>query len=304
MLGAAGCFLDRAPLEAPGTQPDSGVRIDAGRADASSMHDAGRDAGARHDAGRDARVDVPPDAGHDSGPPDAGPPPVLPVVDGLLVHFDARDVFGDGSTPPPTPGVWEDLTDDNHATCTNVAYEPDGLGPGRPAIFTNGEAGSRCEFPIPNFDNDLTIVVVLRTSDVRSDSNWYNAPVIVGGDRAGLAQDAALYLSAGRPGFARGGFGLQFHSGTAVSDDAPHLIALVREGDGAITTRIDTGDAQTGTSDSGNIRDPDVWRLASHDDAFAGRFACRYAEVLIYDRALTDGEVILVRDHLRVKWGL
>ena len=79
LAATPGCILDRS-----GT-----ARTDGG---------GGPDAGPGFDAGFDAGSDGGPglDAGFDGGF-DAGTTPTLPIVDGLLVHFDAREVESGGS---------------------------------------------------------------------------------------------------------------------------------------------------------------------------------------------------------------
>lgn len=292
-LGAPGCFLERAALPSDNPQLDAGR--DAGR---DSGTDAGRVDGGPRDAGRDAGSDAGTDAGTDAGPP------VLAVTAGLLMHLDARDVNGDASPPGPLPTGWADLTGPLPASCTAVAFEPDGLGAGRPAMFTDGNVGSRCEFRIPDL-NDVSVFVVLRTSDTRTADDWQQAPVIVGGDRLFTDEDSALYLSIGRPGFARGGAGLGVQSATSIADDAPHFVGVVRTASsGEVRLFVDSGAAETGTSGTGTITSPNVWWLASHETAADGRFAAHYGEVLVYERALSDAEVAQVRDYLQRRWGL
>jgi hypothetical protein len=273
--------------------------------------DAGLDAGERDAGERDAG---PPDAARpptpDSGPPDAGPvdagpPPVLTVTGGLVVHFDAQDVAGDASDPGPAPATWVDLTGGNDAACENVVYDPDGLAVGRPAILTSGEAGSRCEFPIPNFDNAVSIFVVLRTGEPRSTASWHDAPVIVGGNRTGDHEDAAMYMSGGRIGFGRGSAGPQFVTTTTYHDGAPHVAGLVRVSNtGAVRLTVDRALTALGAAETGRIRDPDHWWLASHEIAADGRFAARYAEVLVYSRELSLVEAADVQSYLLRRWGL
>ncbi len=295
-LATNGCFLDRNALTADDLPVDAGQRRDAGR-DSGGPDDAGRLDAGRDGGPQDAGTDAGRDAGRDAGLP------MLAVTAGLVMHLDALDVNGDGSAVPPAPTIWVDLTGTDDASCTSVAFEPDGLAPGRPAMFTDGNVGSRCEFRIPDF-NDLSIFVVLRTSDTRTADVWRQAPVIVGGDRLFWDEDGALYLSAGRPGFGRGGVGLQAQSTTSIADDRPHVLGVVRTSStGAVRLLVDDA-VETGTADVGVITAPNVWWLASHETAADGRFAAHYAEVLVYDRALSDTEADEVREYLQARWRL
>lgn len=295
-FGASGCFLDREPFEG---------QLDPERGDAAPPRDAGGqgDAGAGSDAGpKDAGS---PDAGPpDAGPPDAGPPIIpLPVTSGLLVHFDAQRVAGDGvPVPSSSPTTWVDLTSGNDATCNNVRLLADGIGPGRPAMRTNGSSLSKCVFPIPDI-GDLTIAVVLRTNDARSAATWWESPVIVGGDMKGWHRDAALFASGGLVGFARRD--TTMNTTLAIADDTPHLVSLVRVREsGETTIRVDDG-VHTAIVDSrGEITAPDTWWLASHGIEGFGGFDARYGEVLIYTRALSPSELDSVDAYLRARWQL
>lgn len=290
-LLASGCFLDRAPLEGP---LDAGGRA---RDAQPREEDGGSDAGSpSEDAG-------PPDAGPpDAGPPDSGPPVVpLTVTSGLLVHFDARRVAGDAMPTSSSPPTWVDLTGGNDATCNNVRLEAEGIGPGRPSMRTNGTSLSKCVFPIPDF-GDLSVFIVLRTTDTTTGPAWWQSPVILGGDTAGTVRDAALFASAGYVGFARRDS--TFQSALHVADGAPHVLSLVRvRASGETTIRLDTDGVETATIDpSGHIQDPDTWWLASHGIEGNGGLAAAYGEVLIYTRALSPGEVDEVDRYLRARW--
>lgn len=321
-LTATGCFLDRtgasasgldasAPPDAGGGGLDAGA-IDAGPPplDAEPPPDAGApaDAGDVMDAGGDDAGPGGEDAGPgvDAGAPDAGPGSTVPLTMGLIVHFDAQNVSGVGvPTPAEMPGTWVDLTGGNDASCNQVTWDPDGLATGYPSMFTDGNVGSSCEFDIPEL-NDLTIFVVFRNSDTREDGgNWYHNAVMVGGDAPGGRDDAALYWADGRVGFARRDGGFQYRYPTSYADDMPHVVALAREGSsGTVLARVDRDVADLGTADSGPIRDPGNWWLASHANPNDGRFANHYAEVLIYDRALTGPEIDVIREYLFARWGI
>ena len=207
---------------------------------------------------------------------------------------------GDG-VPGSSPPTWVDLTGGNDAACNNVRLVADGIGAGRPAMRTNGDSLSKCVFPIPDLA-DLTIFVVLRTEDARSAGNWWESPVIVGGDAAGNVRDAALYLSEGRVGFARRDSA--FHTSFAIADGAPHIVSLVRvRGSGETTIRVDADSVETQTIDAGgHIQDPNTWWLASHGIDGNGGLAASYGEVLIYTRALSPGEIDEVGVYLRARW--
>jgi len=166
---------------------------------------------------------------------------------------------------------------------------------------TNGDSLSKCVFPIPDFA-DLTIFVVLRTEDARSAGNWWESPVIVGGDAAGDKRDAALFLSGGQLGFARRN--TPFQTAFAIADGAPHVVSLVRvRGSGETTIRVDADSAETQTIDAGgHIQDPNTWWLASHGIDGNGGLAASYGEVLIYTRALSPGEIDEVGVYLRARW--
>ncbi|UJR83171.1 hypothetical protein [Sandaracinus amylolyticus] len=290
------------PLDDAGSAP-----TDAGAVDAAIAIDAGTDAGVALDAGRadGGRPDGgPPDGGPvDAGPPDAGPI-TLPVTDALLVHFDARDVLGDGSAPGATPAAWLDLTGGNDAACTNARWEADGLATGHPAIRTVSTAASHCAFPIPDL-GDLSIFVVLRTSDTRVGQEWWTSPVIVGGDRADEWDDGAFFLSGGRAGFARRDARPRFDSTRSIADGAPHAISLVRvAASGVVTFRADDFPLETGSAPSGGISEPNTWRVGRHDNEAEGRIAASFGEVLIYSRALSPAERASVHDYLAARWSL
>jgi len=309
-LTTSGCFLDRTGTR-PGdldasSRPDASADLDASRADAGP-----RDAGEAADSGRaDAGDGV--DGGEDAGPGDAGlvdagPGSTVPVTAGLIVHFDARNVTGLGGPPAPEmPSTWVDLTGGNDARCEQVTYDPDGLRPGDASMFTDGNDGSRCRFDIPDLD-DLTIFLVFRNSDTRDDGgNWFQNPVLVGGDASGAREDAALYWADGRPGFARAGTGYQFRYSTSYADDVPHVLAFVREGEsGIVAARVDRDSPELGMADPGPISDPDWWWLAAHDSSASnGRLANHYAELLIYDDNLTGPDIDAVREYLFARWGI
>ena len=300
-----GCFLQRtgtAPGDAGSTEPDAGG-MDAEVALDAALPDAGPPDAGTADAGVD-------DAGPplDSGPPDSGPPVLgpLPVTAGLLVHFDAQNVLGDGTIPGSSPGNWIDLTGGNDGACSNVRYDPNGLSTGRPAMVTEATDASSCQFDIPDL-NDLTIAVVIRTGDTRGNRNWYDAPCIVGGEASGETNDGAMYMSEGRVGFARRNSGTQYLSpaGTSYADDMPHAMVLARRSSvGNISLWVDTAGVETGTANGGAIDRPNTWWLAGSEAPRDTRFAAAYAEVLVYTRELSETEATSLRDWLLARWGI
>lgn len=296
-LAVSGLGLQDAGRGSDAAGTDAGARdasVDAGERDAGEM-----------DAGPPDLTDAGPvDAGpFDAGEADAGPGP-LPVTRGLWLHLDARLVPGDGSAPGATPSTWVDLTGGNDASCSDMSYDADGLAVGRPAMRADGSGESRCAFQRPDL-MDLTIAVVFRTSDRRGASNWYEAPVLVGGDANGNAEDAAMHFTDGRIGFARRGNGLQFHDSMNIADGAPHVATLVRrDSDGRVRLLVDgRARVESTNAGSGRIRDPNDWYLAGHEHTLGG-LDCHYAEVLVYDRELNDPNAQAVHDWLRARWGI
>lgn len=311
-VALAGCTLDRFSLDA------GQVRVDAG-----AMADSGVDASVVMPMDAAIADSGSPDAGLlDSGPPDSGPPdagpldagteplPELGVTRGLLYHFDAMDVLGDKTMTPAdgeNPGTWVNLTGGPDANCVGFSWNADGLGTGLPAMVSQAHSGggnphdSYCRFRFDTF-RDLTVFVVLRTTETRGHSNWWESPNIVGADRNGQHNDASLFLSGGKLSFARRD--AVFRSELEVAHNTPHLIWMVRVSEsGNVTLGVD-GVSAMRTVGAGPITEPDRWALGQHEVSTESRIDASYAEVLIYNRALNAEQLDEVREYLRARWRL
>ncbi|MBX3251861.1 MAG: hypothetical protein KF901_32075 [Myxococcales bacterium] len=277
-------------VETPDAAPDAATDVDA-NADPDGGHDGGTDGGGGADGGADGGLD----AGADAGP-DAGTCPSFPTLSGRVLHYDARR--GVSLEDGDRVREWRDQsTSGNHAAGRDVRFVEDTFGPGLPSVRTLGTLESYVELDNPRVQN-LTAFLVVRTTDDRDDPDWWNSPVLLGGDANGDRSDGAIILQGGRVGFVQR-FGV-VGTTTRIDDDAPHLVTVARSG-AAVRIRLDGADAAMGTSSSGAIEDPSRWWLAAHEHP-GGHLDAHYAVVLLYDRRLNDAETAEVEAHLRCVW--
>ncbi|MCB9615127.1 MAG: hypothetical protein H6722_22030 [Sandaracinus sp.] len=92
----------------------------------------------------------------------------------------------------------------------------------------------------------------------------------------------------------------------SIADSLPHVVSWrppsERDVDAGVRFWVDSVLVGAGALNTRPIGLPARWRLGSHDDEDRGRFAAQYAEVRVYDRALTPVEVEAVETYLRCTW--
>lgn len=262
------------------------------------------DGGMRGDAGVDASVDA---GRFDSGVLDASrdadsatPSCVEPDVAGLVLHLDARDA---------TPGVWPDRSGFGRTgTLNTVTVLPDAFGAGLPAVVTRADAKSFVSFDNPVLGaTDVSFFLVLRTDDTSQSGNARHRPCVLGGFVEGGAEPSlALVANRGTIGLSvaqSNGYGPAVVAAGSIADSLPHLISGARYGGGTQgAIRVDSVLLGTGDLRAGVLGLPERWRLGAHDDEDRGRFGAQYAEVRIYDRALSAAELEEVEAYLRCTW--
>ncbi|MCB9619650.1 MAG: hypothetical protein H6721_23020 [Sandaracinus sp.] len=265
----------------------------------------GIDGGVGPDAGADAQVpdDASVDAFVDADAVDANTSTCeAPSVPGLVLHLDARDVRG---------AVWPDRSGfGRDATLTAATWVPDAFGLGLPAVATRSDVKSFVSFENPVLGTtEVSFFLVLRTDDDRSTGNARNRSCVLGSFVAGGAAPSMALVANG------GTLGLSVAEGNtytpaviasgSIADARPHVITGGRRENGASTQGglwVDSVLVGAGPLNAGAIGVPARWRLGSHDDEERGRFAAQYAEVRVYDRALTPVEVVQVEEYLRCTW--
>lgn len=261
----------------------------------------GIDAGIALDAGPDADVvdaSVDANAGVDANGTTCEPP----SVPGLVLHLDARDA---------SDGVWPDRSGfGRDATSIAATVVPDAFGVGRPAVATRSDIKSFVSFDNPVLGaTEMSFFLVLRTDDESSTGNARNRPCVLGSFVAGGAAPSMALVANG------GTLGLSVADGNSytpavvasgsIADSLPHVVAGGRRQNGTSTQGglwVDSVLVGAGALNTGPIGLPARWRLGSHDDEDRGRFAAQYAEVRVYDRALTPVEVEAVETYLRCTW--
>lgn len=230
--------------------------------------------------------------------------PTMPSDDGLQLWLDARAPLT-GESPvdgAPLPR-WDDRAMRAGAgTTTGVTWSAAGLGPERPAVVLSPSAGpSHVEIRRPVSDA-MTALVVVASEDGSGRGEGWSAPCVLGADGRFTIDDAAIVLRGGRVGFGRD------PSSTPVSaarydDGSPHLVVLRRAADGTVAMWVDHEPVLTvpGSAAIG-VTSPASWWLGRHADPAEGALAARYAEVLVYDRALGDEELALAERYLSRRW--
>ncbi len=154
--------------------------------------------------------------------------------------------------------------------------------------------------------DDMSIAVLIRTTDGRGDDNWWECPAIIGGELAGVVDDLGLVLREGRAAWAArdNGFDVQTDRVGELSDGQAHLIVLTRDKNtGAVVLRVDGQERARGTGVNNRLDSNSFLRLARHPTG-SGALNAEYGEVLIFDRVLDAAQIEQVEAYMNFKWGL
>ena len=236
-------------------------------------------------------------------------PPVIPppVTDGLALFFDASQLAGNDGQPV---SIWTDLVASKNATTDNASptLTTNALN-GRNVVTFNGSTQDLIvaagDSPIGG-KQQFTVAVVFRPHAVGAgdDAQWYNNSGLVDAEQGGYTQDWGLVWNGNSKVGAGIGDGDQTLYSAAQPLDTGHIAVYSWDGTngGAVRLSVDgimktTATGQTAARNSYQI-------LFGRENGTDNYFSGDIAEILVYTRALTIDEEILVGSSLADKYGL
>ena len=228
-----------------------------------------------------------------------------PSTTGLVLHLDASDagsVIKDGAN---RVSQWSDLSGaGNHATQAMLANQPrwvdDGLG-GKPAIrFDGADDYLTVSDDAALEPSNISVFIVMRAT------SWLEAATCLLTKRTAFGNGYMLMRVASTTDvwFDWGGSGVnRWQTGYQPALDTPIMLSVSRDADGRYL-HVD-GYPEAETTHAGNSAlVPTASDLYIGRDSYLDQYylAGNIAEILIYDRALSDGERQAVEQYLGRKW--
>lgn len=233
----------------------------------------------------------------------------LPNISGIVNHLDASEIIGLSDGDPV--GTWEDLVEGNDAT--SPVSDTDPVVDARPTYVASSAAFNNK--PTLSFDGvddfvdvfdavnvtSFTVFVYGGTTNPASGESYIMSGYTSGNNRLRIAT-----YGAGRSyAFSVGEFGTPEADG-ALIDDKPHALVINSNVDawvdGTVYPAIGTnGGAATDIPD---IRLGNIFGAGVGANPGKGFLQGEIAEVIIYNRVLTDAETKSVNDYLLAKYAV
>lgn len=230
---------------------------------------------------------------------------------GVVTHLQ----YGDAkSALAPVPGMsaWFDAADTSTLTIVSNAVSAWADKSGNGYSVTQGTAGARPRYTsdtingviVPHFDgSDDVLIGSVGNVNCDNTSSWFLVGVGSSGEGPafgnGGSPNGPLHFgySAGGTAYATASFDTQIYAGTAIlAANVPHAIGIRCNGS-TITVWPDGNSTESGSGGP----------YGTADIAFAGdkgnRNSGSIAEVIGYNSALSDGDMVTVMTYLRNKWG-
>jgi hypothetical protein len=236
---------------------------------------------------------VAPDPGNGNGD--------LPVTTGLLQHVDANDLTLSNNDPVPQ---WDDLSGNGyHKTQSSSSSQPIYVASGIGSLPCVGFVDERRMtvsggVPLASGTSLTEFIVVEPTSFSGTNHGFWR----VGSSSTGTSF-FILQGSGKRPWVRWNGTDiLQPGSGYAVALDVPVLLTLRIENASYVEFRAD-GQAEHSASHSASIGSVGVFNFF-YQSGINERVDGLYGERVVYDRYLSNSEVVDMETYLMAKWGL
>ncbi len=207
--------------------------------------------------------------------------------------------------------LWADSSKSGHIAqggAVAPTFSATGMN-GFPAVHFNGSQTMVFARPV---QDDFTIMVLFRTpAGAGGSDNFYAGCGLVSGEQPGVVNDYGMSIrDNGRVLAGTGNPDVTLRSdsgpgGTGYDDDAPHVATFTRvRPTGALALHVDRALRRTNTGGTQSLNVFSQLCIGAHPGNIGPFLTGDVAEVIVWDGALTAGEVLACEDALRGKYGL
>ena len=207
---------------------------------------------------------------------------------------------------------WSDSQSDNDAESagsggTAPTYQVDEINC-NPTVRFFDDGQSFLETQRNDVTDDMTVLAVFKTTQSESSTAFWNTPALVGAEASGLQNDYSLGIADGQPLFkAIAGDGFGARSTTSFADGQPHIAIGTRTKAllGNQNIFVDGLLRATSISDNISLSDPTEIGIGNQEDPVgSAQFDGHIAEVMVFNKSLSDSERVQVESYLAIKYGI
>lgn len=199
----------------------------------------------------------------------------------------------------------------------SMSYEPAQINFNGAFRTDNVAANEPCFFFLPPaagaFENEVTIVAVLKTDETVTNGNTYDQPAIYGADNNGGIGDMYLTINGGQVNWTvdpTGGSSQVLSSPvTTFNDDVPFMVVADRSNSGAdpMTLFINGENVASATGVNGTLNQLSTFSPyigLQRQSGVTGHLDADFGEFLIFNTVLTQNQRERLQTYLGIKYGL